>query len=320
VEQLVKAVFIGAGARASRVHHPIIASLPGVRIEAVCDLDDTKANAAADRYGVERRYTDYRRMLEEVAADVAYVIMPPMGLAPVVIDCLNAGTHVFMEKPPGMNSAEVEAMVEAAERNARLTMVGLQRRFCDVVQEARRLVAERSQPTLCLGEFHKCRLQQSQPTYSMSDLMLDVIHIVDLVRYLCGGEVVEAKSYCDSFFAPFTTNYNALLRFDNGAVGIITANRSTGGRKLRMELHGRGVAAYADIPERLEVHRDNEHTPIVLTGRELAQQQGEDDWEGTKAAHKHFLECIRGNRQPLTALQDVIRTVRLVELLERSAG
>ena len=69
-----------------------------------------------------------------------------------------------------------------------------------------------------------------------------------------------------------------------------------------------------------EVHRDNERAPVVVTGEELARRQGEDNWEGTTSAHKHFLECIRTDQQPLTALQDVVKSVRLVELLERPGG
>lgn len=308
--------FIGAGRRASQAHYPAIARLEDVSLEAVCDLDIPRMSGIADRYSVPGRYTDYARMLAEADLDAVYIIMAPQFLLPIVLDCLAAGKHVFVEKPPAMNARDLETMVAAAERGGRLTAVCFQRRFARVAEEVRRLVLERGPVTLCQGEFHKNLLAKEGPDYGVSTLLGDIIHAVDFVRYMCDGEAVEVHAFQDRFFADWMNCYNALVRFSGGAVGIISGNRSSGGRLLRFTVHGRGIVADIDMPEGARVWRDNDREPLVLTGAQLAGSADEQDYEGTLALHRHFVDCIKGNRQPLTSFQACLGTMRLVERME----
>ena len=71
----VRIAMIGAGSMANSVHYPSLASFDDVEIAAICDLDAGRLNATADQYGVEKRYADYRRMVEEVAPDAVYAIV-----------------------------------------------------------------------------------------------------------------------------------------------------------------------------------------------------------------------------------------------------
>ena len=73
----VRVAMIGAGSMANRVHYPSLASFDDVEIAAICDIDAGRLHATADKYGVERRYLDYRRMVAEVAPDAVYVIGQP---------------------------------------------------------------------------------------------------------------------------------------------------------------------------------------------------------------------------------------------------
>lgn len=313
---MLKVGFIGAGWRALAAHYPSIDRLAGAEIAAICDLDAGKLKAAGDRYGVERRYTDYRRMLTEAQLDVVYVIMPPNNLTPIVIDCLDSGRHVVMEKPPGNSPDEFASMIEAAERNKRWAMVTFQRRFAAIAQEARRLVLERGPITMCLGEFHKNLLMLPGPQYGVSTLLDDVIHAVDFVTYMCGGEAQEVHALQDRFFVDWKNCYNGLVRYDTGAVGIISGNRSAGARYLRDEIHGRGISVYLRMPEVAEVWRDNEEEPLILRGSELVGSEDGLTYHGCLAMNRHFVECIGSGKEPSTSLQNVASTMRLLEALE----
>src|SRR5438309_1484501 len=124
---MLKTAFIGAGSRARHAHYPSVSRLPDVSIEAVAELDAPRMAQVAEKYRIPRQFADYRKMLAEVELDAVYVIMGPGPVAPIVIDCLNAGKHVFLEKPPGANTVQAEAMAAAAETNGVKTMVGVQR-------------------------------------------------------------------------------------------------------------------------------------------------------------------------------------------------
>jgi virulence factor len=319
---------VGAGRRASAAHLPSVARLQEageVELVAVCDLDEQRLVAAAERYGVgpAGRYTDFRRMLREAQLDAVYAIFPPSLTGPLVLEILGAGVHVFMEKPPGISVGETRRLVEAAERSGRWAMVGLQRRFTSVVREALRRIAERGPLTMCLVEFHKDMVTRPELRRrpATSTLVDDLVHVVDLCRYACGGrpdETPDARVLHDAFGGSEWPNcYNAVVRFASGAHGVISGNRSSGGRVLRVELHGVGIGCSIDpLPDRLRVLADDGRTDTTLTGAELAGSERAAEYEGILAAHRHFVECIREHRQPLTDVRDVIGTMRLVAQLE----
>ena len=97
----VRVAMIGAGGMANRVHYPSLASFADVEIAAICDLDEARLTATADKYGVERRYTDYRKMAEEVAPDAVYAIGPPHLLYDIWQWCLTHGLNLCIEDGVG---------------------------------------------------------------------------------------------------------------------------------------------------------------------------------------------------------------------------
>ena len=107
------------------------------------------------------------------------------------------------------------------------------------------------------------------------------------------------------------------MRFASGAQAVISGKRSSGGRTLRGELKGIGIDCYVDpFPNQLRVLTDNGKSVTTVTGAQLAGSEELLDRDGTIAAHRHFVDCLRENRQPLTDVRDVLATMRLLEPLE----
>jgi len=316
--------FIGAGSRATQAHYPLVTRLHKegvVRLEAVCDLNTERLAAAGEKFGVERRFTDYRHMLAETDLDAVYVIMPPHHSLQIVLDCLNAGKHVMVEKPPASSSKNLELMADAAERNKRVTAVGFQRRYSPIAQEIRRLVLERGPVTQCVGQFHKHLLGKSGPSEKMggvSTLFEDVIHAVDFVRYMCGGEATEVHAFQDTVFVDWRNIYNGLVRFSTGAVGYVSGNRASGARILKFEVHGKGIYGEMEMPRTEFVGRvwaDNAKQPRVITGQELIGAPEFDD-DATLEVHRSFVKAIETGGETRTSFRECVGTMRLVEALE----
>lgn len=305
--------FIGAGSLANAMHYPSVAAFDDVTIAAICDLNTERLHATAEKYHVAHRYTDYRRMLDDVDLDAVYVIMPPVFLKPIVIDCLTAGKHVFMEKPPGASVAEAQEMADAARVHNRLTMVAFNRRFSRVIVEAKRLIDERGPITQCMVEFHKYHLGNAKwDYYGVGMFETDVIHVVDLLRHV-GGEVTDVDAYVQTWYSDQENVFNTLVRFESGATGILTANRASGTRYERFEIHGHGIAAYIRAPEVAEVYKDNESQPLVLRGAELVGSSQPHRTYGFFDENRHFIECLKAGRQPLTNLDDAVKSRALVD-------
>ena len=100
---MVRVAMIGAGRMANSVHYPSLASFDDVEFASVCDLDEELLAATADRYGIERRYTDYRRMVEESAPDGVYAIGQPNIMFDIWVWCLQQGLNLYIEKPMGLS-------------------------------------------------------------------------------------------------------------------------------------------------------------------------------------------------------------------------
>jgi virulence factor len=312
---MLRAAFIGAGRRAQGAHYPCVSRLDDTSIEAVAELDGERMETVVDGYNIPRSFGDHREMLEAVDPDMVYVVMGEQFMTSIAVDCMNAGKHVFIEKPAGASPEESQLLLEAAMANDVYCMVGYQRRYAAVTREAMRLVRERGPATLAIGEFHKHMLGADEPP--RTTMWNDICHVVDLVRYMAGSEAVEVNAFQDTGQKALPADYNSLIRFANGAVGMVIANRSSGGRTLRAELHGVGLGCYMRIPEQLELYADGGE-PQTLSGAGIDGAETGDTraYDGTLRMHQHFAECIRTGRTPLTDIRDVVHTSGLVARLE----
>jgi len=312
---MLKAGFIGAGPRAMSAHYPSVHRLDGVENVAVCELDQEKLDDAAAKYSIPRTFTDHREMLDSVDLDVVYCVMNEKWLLQPALDCLKAGKHLFIEKPPGADSGETRQLLAAAEANDVYAMVGLQRRFAAVTREAVRRVADKGPVSLATTTFNKQQLGGDGKEFSTT-MWNDVVHIVDLLRYMAGGEATEVTAYRDCFGGESRNHYTALVRFDNDSTGVVFGNRASGGRVLRSELHGVGIGCYMKIPEEIEIQEDNQRR--VLAGWEVDGVDEKDvpRYEGTLTMHEHFVDCVVNGITPLTDLRDVIHSIDLVDRIE----
>ncbi len=138
---MLRTAFIGAGPRSQSAHYPNVNRLAEVEMAAVCELDEERMHEVAVAYDFQYRYDDHQRMLDEVEPDLVYCVMHERWLLQPALDCLNAGKHIFIEKPPGLNMDEVQQIHDTAVANDVICAVGFQRRHAAVTKEAMRQVA-----------------------------------------------------------------------------------------------------------------------------------------------------------------------------------
>jgi predicted dehydrogenase len=311
---MLKAAFIGAGGRSQGAHYPNVNRLEDdVEMHAVCEIDEERLNQVATKYEFAHTFTDHRKMLDSQDLDIVYCVMREQWILQPALDCINAGKHVFIEKPPGANSDETQQLLEAAIANDVYVMVGFQRRYAAVTREAMRRVAAKGPVSLAVTTFNKQILGVKEFT---TTLWNDVCHVVDLLRYMAGGEPTEVTAYRDNFGGDSRNFYTALVKFDNNATGVLFGNRASGGRVLRSELHGVGIGCYMKIPEELEIYDNNNRS--VMGGWEVdgVEQRDSPRYEGVLTMHEHFVDCVKNKKVPLTDLRDVIHSIHLVDQIE----
>lgn len=154
--QRIRTAAIGVNARGARVADAF-ASLPGSEIACICDVDSRAIERArkvcADRQGkMPRGERDFRRVLEDPEIDAVMIATPDHWHAPMAILAIQAGKHVYVEKPCSHNPREGELLVEAAQKYNKVVQMGNQRRSWPGVREAIELVQNGE-----IGEVHHSR-------------------------------------------------------------------------------------------------------------------------------------------------------------------
>ncbi len=105
---------IGAGGM-SAYHVPGFRA-GGAEVAAIADVNFSAAQAAAEKFGIQKAYADVAEMLASEKLDAVSVITPNKFHKPLVLQALKAGKHVFCEKPPALNAAEMKQMAAAAKK------------------------------------------------------------------------------------------------------------------------------------------------------------------------------------------------------------
>ncbi|MCA9054404.1 MAG: Gfo/Idh/MocA family oxidoreductase, partial [Planctomycetaceae bacterium] len=108
----------------------------GHEIRSVCDVDATRRQKAQQELDASQAHADFRRLLDDAVIDAVIVATPDHWHAPAAILALDAGKHVYVEKPCAHNIREGRQLIEAAERTRKVVQVGTQSRSTPVLRQA----------------------------------------------------------------------------------------------------------------------------------------------------------------------------------------
>ena len=234
-------------------------------LEIVCDLSPERASQRATDLGFSRYSADWRDVVNDDAVDLISVCTPNDTHAEIAIAALNAGKHVWCEKPMSTNLNDSAAMAYAAKASKGKTIVGYNYTKNPAVTHARRLVESGIIGDVA-GFFCRYdvdneadgnrpwswRMSRDQSgTGANGDVLC---HVISVAHYLTGSTISKVvgdyaivhkeRSDPDNAKATKTVDnddmVSALVHFKNGVHGHIGASRVTWGRKcgLRWEVQG----------------------------------------------------------------------------------
>lgn len=143
-EARIRAGFIGCGSHSFRNLYPAL-QFAAVDLVATCDLDRERAKAFADAFGARTAYDDYATMISREELDAVFICTgyDPSGRplhARIGRACVEAGLHVWMEKPPAATTDELIELRRAARSAGRIVMVGFKKMFFPANEKARELM------------------------------------------------------------------------------------------------------------------------------------------------------------------------------------
>ena len=311
----IDVALIGAGGMANSVHYPSLVDFEDVNLVGLCDLVESRCHETANRFGIENRYTNYQKMINDTSPTAVYVLMPPQDLFVPVIDCLQRGIHVFVEKPLGLTTYQAREMAQLAEKNSCLTMVGFNRRFIPLLRQVKSEIESEKPIIQCMSVFHKNSPNALYYKGQIDILTCDAIHAVDTLRWMGGSDVQAVASDINSFGSERENSFNALVKFKSGTSGFLCTNWAVGGRIHIFEIHASGISAYInpDLDGQATIHKQSGITTISTV--DAAGSNKNHVAYGFYAENRHFIDCIQKQILPETNFNDATQTMELVDLI-----
>lgn len=307
---------VGPGAFASRVLIPSFVSA-GARLELVGGGSGPSAEATKRRFGFERIAESAEAVIADEEIDAVVIATRHGTHAELSIRALEAGKHVFVEKPLALSHEELDAVLAAADDAPGILAVGFNRRFSPLLQDLRIFLEEPAGPIAASYRVSAGKLGVDHWTHDLDQgggrILGEACHFVDSLRFLVGADVtvVHATGYGAVELPVQARDCVAMsLTFADGSIGTILylADGSPRVPKERVEGYAGDRTGILDDYRSLEL--------MGSTGTRKSRPRRQDKGHHEEVAA--FLRAIEGGEPPV-ALDEVanvsIATLAVVESL-----
>ena len=309
-------------------HSEVLSDMQGVELSAVCTRRPDRLQEIAGRFGVRKTYTNYKDLLADKEIDAVSVVTHVYDHRDITVEALNAGKHVFLEKPMADTIEDCDAIVEAAESAKGRFMVGHICRFDPRISQAKETIAEGRIGRIV--SMHATRNLAGWITGGtgvldkISALLGDGIHDTDLMLWFAESAVktvyaqtlqVRDYKYPDIAWA--------MYRFDNDAIGVIETvwclpDSTPFQIDARFEIIGTEGAIYINcgdagltINAADGLHKPDTHYWPSVFGKRVGVLRNELGY---------FMDCIRTGKRPDVITPEESRTaVAVICAAEESA-
>jgi len=304
-----------------------IARRPDMQVVAVCDQSYEGGGTFADG---TRYYKNYQQLLME-DLDALFVCLTNDIAAEVTIAALEAGLHVFCEKPPGRSVEDIERVIEVERKHPDLKlMYGFNHRYHESVQDALRIMrdGELGKVINMRGVYGKAKMITfNQPDWRTKraiaggGVLLDQgIHMVDLMR-LFGGEFLDVHSFVSNTHWGYDVEDNAyaLMRSKDGVVAMLNSSATQWRHRFHLDINfERGSLILGGIlsgtksygAETLTVVRADPDNDAGDPKEQTTRYNRDPSWDDEIAA---FGEAVTRNSPVISGTSDdALRTMQLV--------
>ena len=322
-----RAAVIGLG-DISSIHINAIQSNPDITLAAVCDIDESRKEAAPE--GVPF-YTDYKTMIEEVKPDVVHVCLPHYLHVPVTEAAVEMGVHVFCEKPMALNAEEGRQFVafEAAHPEKHIGIC-FQNRFNESVEMLKSIIdsGEYGKVQAAKGvvlwarpkSYYEAKPWRGKWATAGGGCMINQsIHTLDLLYFLCGpiDSLKAVTGQVLDYGIEVEDTVTARLQFAGGAKGLFSAtvaNYKNESVQLSVQLEGAEFAIIDNVLYRLMP--DGTQQRLV----EDARLEGSKFYYGASHSKliKKFYDAIEQGTQDYVHVSEALMSIRLIDAIQES--
>ncbi|WP_036289721.1 bi-domain-containing oxidoreductase [Methylosinus sp. PW1] len=309
--------FIGFGNYAKGVLLPALRKIAGVKLATVVTSTGLSARHAGEKFGFATIATESEAAIENSSVGAVFIATRHDTHAPLAAAALNAGKHVFCEKPLALDDSGLDEVLAAAASRKVLT-VGFNRRFAPSLVSAKAALEPRPGPLVMIYRVNAGAIPADswvQRDEGGGRIVGEICHFVDALTWLCGSLPIEvaavaARGHDDAV--------SILVKFVDGSTGAIVYSSlgDAAVAKEYIEIFAAGIIVQLDDFCSLAVTRD---------GRRKTQKSAQD--KGQTALVAAFMDAAKGGQEPpiplieleavtraTFAIEEAIRTGAVVEI------
>lgn len=291
---------IGAGNFTAMTMLPALSAI-GAPLYAIASASGLTGTSLAKKYKIGKSTTDYKSILNDPSVDLIMITTRHNEHAHMVVESLQAGKHVFVEKPLALNKEELDHILKVYDGNKTLT-VGFNRRFSPHMQKIKQVVGNAQMnviATMNAGSIPANVWVHDLKTGG-GRIVGEACHYMDLITFLTGSKI---KAVCMNAMGvnPQANSDNAsiLLQYENGSTGVIN-------------YFANGSKTYSK--ERIEVY--SQERTIITDNFQLTQGYGTNGFSKLKTnldkGHNEQFKLLAGRikegGQPLIPMDELVNT------------
>ena len=278
----------------------------GVEFRSIATASGISAHDVGKRFGFAYAVSSAEEVLDDTDVNLVVIGTRHDLHAELARKALERNKNVFVEKPLALNDEQLNAVLEAAERSSGLLMVGFNRRFSPLAQQAKELFANRDTPLSILYRVNAGHIPQEHwtqdPLVGGGRIVGEVCHFIDLMQFLTNAPPVSVFAESVSAKSPQVVDADSVfitLRFADGSNGVI-AYVSEGDKSLakeRIEIFGGGKSFVLDDFRTGKVQDKGQRSQIQRICKSVLTGEGApislNDLAATTRATFRILDSLR---------------------------
>lgn len=299
---------VGAGNLAKWAHLPALRKISGAKFHAVCSNGGARGKSYALRFSANYASSDYKDILKDEQVDVVLIASRHQDHAEQAVEALNAGKHVFIEKPMALSIEECQAVNDAVKSSGRRLMVGFNRRFAPFYAEMKKHLSGYTGPIAISARMNSPGIENGWAADPAQGgvVLGEGCHFIDLMYWLTGSEPVSVSAYGFG-----EHNIAATLKFANGSIGnfiyTVVGSDSSGGEMV--EVFAPGISLLTEDFKSLTVKKKTRKKTSKWFAAKGYQQQLESFVQSLRNGLETESTVVDGTRATLGALL-ILESVR----------
>lgn len=309
----ISIAIIGAGMNTQRSHLPVLKRLADegfLNLISICDLNLSGAKNLAKNFGFKRADHDAENVIKDPEIQAIYIFGTVEMHYNLAKKALNAGKHVFVEKPPAFDFIQTKELADIAKTNNLVATTGFNRRFYLSLREFREEIRNGAKISSIESVYNKPFFNESYIYESSSWVTYSAIHGIDATLSIMNHERPKYLFSSTNIASGSTPqNVSALFIWEGGEQAVLSSNNSAGSRIEKYSIHIEGKTYECD---------ERQITTITDTS---TSQKNYDDLQKSRGFYDEHLAFIKSIQDRLPGAGDMSNCVDIMyisHLIENS--